>query len=93
MLGGTPYKQAVSHILDTPLVNQPNKVCRDSNQTKILTSSFNISDSLWCKNYGHNEMLKLLDINKNNPDNIKYTIKLFRRNTMGSFQPQMGQFT
>ena len=46
--------EAVSQKLDRPLVNPPNKVWRDSTQTKNPTSPFQIGESLRYINYGHN---------------------------------------
>ena len=39
-------RDAVSHKLDRPLVNQSDKLCRNSTQTKTPTSPFKIGDSI-----------------------------------------------
>ena len=54
--------EAVSHKLDRPLANPPNKVWRDSTQTKNPTSPLQICDSIRYTNEEHNEMLELMDI-------------------------------
>ena len=53
---------AVSHILDRPLVNTSKKVWRDSTQTQNPNPTFLIGDSLRYTNKGHNEMVDLVDI-------------------------------
>ena len=57
-------REVVLQTFDRPLVNTPNKVCRDSTQTKSPISPFHIGDSLRYKNYGHNDMLDMVDVNK-----------------------------
>ena len=71
-------REAVSQKLYKPLVNPSNKVCEESTQTKTLTSLSQISDSLRYTNGGHNEMVYLVDINTNDIDRNKYSIKLLR---------------
>ena len=56
---------AVLHILYRDLVNPPNKVWRDSTQTKTPTPNFQIGDSLRYTNEEHNGMVGLVDINTN----------------------------
>ena len=63
-------KEAVSHKFYRPQVNPtPN-------------SSFHISDSLRYTNYGHNEMLDLMDIKTNYSDSNNYSTTFLRGNTM-----------
>ena len=58
-------REAVSQKLDIPSVNLPNKVWRDSTQTKTPTPNFQIGDSLRYTNEEHNGMVGLVDINTN----------------------------
>ena len=67
-------REAVTHKLDRPLFITPNKIWRDSNQTKAPTPDFQVCDSLRYTNEGHNEMVELVDVNKNYPDIIMYII-------------------
>ena len=55
---------------------------RDSTKHKSPTWPLQIGDSIIYTNEGHNEMVGLVDGNKNNPDSIKYINKLLRWNTM-----------
>ena len=64
--------------IDIPIVNPSNKVWRDSTQTKTPTSPLHIGDSVRYTNEGHNYMVDMVDLNKNNPDSIKYSIKFLR---------------
>ena len=64
-------REAVSHKLDRPIVYPSNKVWRDSSKTKATTSPFQIVDSLIYTNQGHNEMMELVGVNKNDPDIFK----------------------
>ena len=75
-------REVVLQIFDRPLVNTPNKVCRDSTQTKSPISPFQIGDSLIYTNEGYNDMMELLVVNKNDPDSIMYIIKFLRVNIM-----------
>ena len=65
-------RDAVSHKLDRPLVNSSNKVWRDSTKTKTPTLPFQIGYYLRYTNEGHNEMVDLVDINKNDHDSTTY---------------------
>ena len=75
-------REAVSQKLYIPLVNTTNKVCRYSSQTKVPTSPLHIGDILRYTNEGHNEMVYLMDVNKNDPDIIRYIIKFLKGNKM-----------
>ena len=75
-------REAVSHKLDRFLVKPSKKVWRYSTQTKSPTSPFQIGDSLIYKNEVHNEMVDLVDVNTNDPDSIKFIIKLLMVHTM-----------
>ena len=69
-------------IRQTSLFNPSNKVWRDLKQTKTPTSPFQIGDSIRYTNEGHNEIVYLVGVITNDPDSIKYIIKLLRGNTM-----------
>ena len=75
-------RDAVSHKLDRPLVNPYNNLWRESTKNITPSSPFRIGDSLRYTNEVHNEMMDLLDINTNDPDNTNYSIKFLRGNTM-----------
>ena len=68
--------EELSQKLDRHLVNLPNKVWRESTQTKYPTSPFHIVDSIRYTNVLHNEVVELVDVNINEPYSIKYRIKL-----------------
>ena len=61
---GGVIREAVSHKLDIPLVNPSKNVWRDSTQTKVPNSPFQVGDSLRYTNVGHNDMVEIVDINK-----------------------------
>ena len=71
-------RKSVSNQLDINMVNPSHKVWRDSTQTKTPTSPLHIGDSVRYTNEGHNYMVDMVDLNKNNPDSIKYSIKFLR---------------
>ena len=73
-------RDELSHTLDRPLVNPPSKFWRDSTQTKIITTTFQIDDSLRFKNEGHYEIVYLVDKNINDPKSTEYIIKFLSRN-------------
>ena len=75
-------RQVDSHKLYRHLVNPSNKALRYSTQTKTPTSPFHIGDSLRYTNVGQNEMVELVNINTNDNDITKYSIKLFKGNTI-----------
>ena len=75
-------RYAVSHKLDRPLVNTPNKVWRDSTKTKTPPSPFKIGDSLRYTDVGHNEMVDLVYIKTSDTESTKYIIKFLRGITM-----------
>ena len=56
----------------------------DSTQTKAPTSPFQIGDSLRYTDDGQNEMVGMVDVNKNDTESIKYIIKFLRVNTMAA---------
>ena len=62
---------AVSHKLDINLVNAPNKVWRDSTQTRTPTSPFQIGDSLIYTNQRYHEIVDLVDLYTTDPDITK----------------------
>ena len=63
-------RYAVSHRLYRPLFNPPNKVWRDSKHNQTTTLTLQIGDFLRYTNDGHNEMVDIMDINKNYPKSI-----------------------
>ena len=75
-------REVVSYKLDRHIVNPSKNVWRESTQTKAPSSPLQIGDSLRYTNEVKNEMVEILDVNKNNPDSIKYIIKLLRKNKM-----------
>ena len=75
-------REAVWHRLNTTLFNQPNKVWRESTQTRTPTLPFHISDYLGYTNGGHNGIVELMDTNTNDADGTKYRILLSTENTM-----------
>ena len=62
---------AVAHKLDIPLVKALKKGQRYSTQTKSPTSTLQIGYFLRYTNQGHNEVVEMVDVNKNDPDSIK----------------------
>ena len=75
-------REAVSKKLYIPLFNPSKKVWRESTQTKASTSPFHIHYSLRYTNEGYNNIVDLVDTNKNYPDSIKYIIKFLGENAM-----------
>ena len=75
-------REAFSHKLYIPLFNPSNKFWRDSTKKKTPPSPFQIGESLWYHNEGHNEIVDMVDININDHNSTKYSIKLLRRKTM-----------
>ena len=75
-------RESISYKLYIIIVNPPNKVWRDSTQNKYPTPYFHIGDHLIYTNEGHNEMVEMLDVNKNDSCIIKYIINLFIGNKM-----------
>ena len=74
-------RDAVSHKLYRPLIYLSHKVWIESTQIKIITSLFQIGDSLGYINEGHNYMVELVDINTNDPRSTNYSIKFLSENT------------
>ena len=77
---GRSYKGfSITQIRQTS--TQPNKQSLDRiNKKKAPASPLQIGYSIRYTNEGHNEMVDLVDVNKNYPDSIKYIIEFLRGN-------------